>query len=43
MFSVIGVLGVVGLATGHTASGLVTLLIGGPMVIVLVTRLAGRQ
>jgi hypothetical protein len=37
------VLGIVGLATGHEASGLVALVIGGPMVIVIVTRLAGRR
>jgi hypothetical protein len=43
VFSVMGVLGVVGLATGHEASGLVALVIGGPMVIVIVARLAGRR
>jgi hypothetical protein len=43
VFSVIGVLGVVGLATGHEGSGLVALVIGGPMVIVIVARLAGRR
>jgi hypothetical protein len=43
VFSVIGVLGVVGLATGHEGSGLVALVIGGPMVIVIVVRLAGRR
>lgn len=43
VFSVMGVLGVVGLATGHEDSGLVALVIGGPMVIVIVARLAGRR
>jgi hypothetical protein len=43
VFSVMAVLGVVGLATGHVASGLAALVIGGPMVIVIVTRLAGRR
>jgi len=43
VFSVIGVLGVVGLATGHEGSGLAALVIGGPMVIVIVARLAGRR
>ena len=43
VFSVIGVLGVVGLVTGHEASGLVALVIGGPMVIVIVARLAARR
>jgi hypothetical protein len=43
VFSVMGVLGVVGLATGHEGSGVVALVIGGPMVIVLVARLAGRR
>jgi len=43
VFSVMAVLGVVGLATGHVASGLAALVIGGPMVIVIVARLAGRR
>jgi hypothetical protein len=43
VFSVMGVLGIVGLATGHEGSGLVALVIGGPMVIVMVTRLTGRR
>jgi hypothetical protein len=43
VFSVMAVLGVVGLATGHEDSGLVALVIGGPMVIVIVARLAGRR
>jgi hypothetical protein len=42
-FSVLGVLGVVGLATGHERTGLVALVFGGPMVIVIVARLAGRK
>jgi hypothetical protein len=42
-FSVLGVLGVVGLATGHEHSGLVALVIGGPAVIVIVARLVGRR
>jgi hypothetical protein len=43
VFSVMAVLGLVGLATGHVASGLAALVIGGPMVIVIVARLAGRR
>jgi hypothetical protein len=43
VFSVMGVLGVVGLATGHEDSGLVALVIGGPMVMVMVARLGGRR
>ncbi len=43
VFSAMGVLGVVGLATGHEASGLVAVVIGAPAVIVIVTRLAGRR
>jgi hypothetical protein len=43
VFSVMAVLGVVGLATGHEASGLVALVIGAPMLIVIVARLAGRR
>lgn len=43
VFSVMGVLGVVGLATGHEGSGLVALVIGAPMAIVIVARLAGRR
>ena len=43
VFSVMAVLGVVGVATGHEDSGLVALVIGGPMLIVIVARLAGRR
>jgi hypothetical protein len=43
VFSVAGVLGAVGLATGHEDSGLVALVIGGPMVIIVLARLAGRR
>jgi peptidoglycan/LPS O-acetylase OafA/YrhL len=43
VFSAMAVLGVVGLATGHEGSGLVALVIGGPMLIVVVARLAGRK
>ena len=43
VFSVMAVLGIVGLATGHVASGLVALVIGGPMLIVVIVRLAGRR
>jgi hypothetical protein len=39
-FSVLAVLGVIGLATGHERTGLVALVIGGPVVIVIVVRLA---
>jgi hypothetical protein len=42
-FSVMGVLGVVGLATGHERSGLIALVFGGFAVIVIVARLAGRR
>jgi hypothetical protein len=42
-FSVLGVLGIVGLATGHERSGLIALVIGGPAVIFIVARLAGRR
>jgi hypothetical protein len=42
-FSVLGVLGVVGLATGHERSGLIALVIGGPALIFIVARLAGRR
>ena len=42
-FSVLGVLGVVGLATGHERSGLIALVIGGPALIFIVARLAGRM
>jgi hypothetical protein len=42
-FSVLGVLGVVGLATGHEQTGAVALVIGGPALIVLVVRLARRR
>jgi len=43
VFSVMGVLGVVGLATGHERSGLIALVIGGPAVIFIVARMAGRR
>jgi hypothetical protein len=43
VFSVMAVLGVVGLATGHVASGLVALVIGAPALIVIIARLAGRR
>jgi hypothetical protein len=43
VMAVMAVLGVVGLATGHEDSGLVALVIGGPSVIVIVARLAGRR
>jgi len=42
-FSVLGVLGVIGLATGHEQTGAVALVIGGPALIVLVVRLAARR
>lgn len=42
-FSVLGVLGVIGLATGHEHSGIIALVIGGPAMIFMVTRLAGRR
>jgi hypothetical protein len=42
-FAVLGVLGVVGLATGHERSGVIALVIGAPAVVVLVARLAGRR
>jgi hypothetical protein len=42
-FSVLAVLGVIGLATGHEGTGLVALVIGGPAVIVIIARLAGRR
>jgi hypothetical protein len=42
-FSVMGVLGLVGLATGHERSGLVALVFGGAVVIVVTARLAGRR
>jgi hypothetical protein len=43
VFSVLGVLGVFGLATGHERSGLIALVIGGPALIFIVARLAGRR
>jgi Na+/proline symporter len=43
VFSAMAVLGIVGLATGHEASGLVALVIGGPVVIVIIARLARRR
>jgi len=42
-FGVLGVLGVIGLATGHEQTGAVALVIGGPALIVLVARLAARR
>lgn len=42
-FSVMGVLGVVGLATGHERSGIIALVLGGGVVIVVAGRLAGRR
>jgi hypothetical protein len=42
-FSVLAVLGVVGLATGHERNGLIALVFGGPAVIVMVARLAHRR
>jgi hypothetical protein len=42
-FSVMGVLGLVGLATGHERSGLVALVFGAAVVIVVTARLAGRR
>jgi len=42
-FSVLGVLGVVGLATGNERSGVIALVIGGPAMIFMVARLAGRK
>jgi hypothetical protein len=42
-FSVLGVLGVIGLATGHEQTGAVALVIGGPALIVLIVRLAARR
>lgn len=42
-FSVLGVLGIVGLATGHERSGVIALVIGGPAMIFMVTRLASRR
>ena len=42
-FSVLGVLGVVGLLTGHEDSVIIALVIGGPAMIVLVVRLADRR
>ena len=43
VFAVLGVLGVVGLATGHERSGLIALVFGVPAVITIVARLAGRR
>jgi hypothetical protein len=43
VFSVMGVLGILGLATGHERSGLIALVIGGPALIFTVARLAGRR
>jgi len=42
-FSVLGVLGVIGLATGHEHNGVIALVIGGPAMIALATRLARRR
>ena len=43
VFSAMGVLGVVGLATGHDRSGLVALVFGGLAVLAIVARLTGRR
>ena len=43
VFAVMGVLGVVGLATGNERSGVIALVIGGPALIFIVARLAGRS
>jgi hypothetical protein len=43
VFSVAGVLGVLGLATGHERSGIVAMAFGIPAAIVLGARLAGRR
>ena len=42
-FSVLGLLGIVGLATGHERSGAVALVIGGPALIFMVARLVGHR
>jgi hypothetical protein len=42
-FSVLGVLGIVGLATGHERSGAVALVIGGPALIYMVARLVSHR
>jgi hypothetical protein len=43
VFAVMGALGVFGLATGHERNGLIALVIGGPALILIVARLAGRR
>jgi len=42
-FSVLGLLGIVGLATGHEGTGAVALVIGGPALIFMVARLVSRR
>jgi hypothetical protein len=42
-FSVLGLLGVIGLATGHEHTGAIALVIGGPTLIFMIVRLAGRR
>jgi hypothetical protein len=42
-FSVLGLLGIVGLATGHEATGAVALVIGGPALIFMVVRLVSHR
>jgi hypothetical protein len=42
-FAVMGLLGVVGLATGHERTGLIALVFGGFAMIFVVARLAGRR
>jgi hypothetical protein len=42
-FSVLGLLGIVGLATGHERTGAVALVIGGPALIFMVARLISRR
>jgi hypothetical protein len=42
-FSVLGLLGIVGLATGHERTGAVALVIGGPALIFMVARLVSRR
>lgn len=42
-FSVLGLLGIVGLATGHDRSGAVALVIGGPALIFMIARLLSHR
>ena len=42
-FSALGLLGVIGLATGHEHNGVIALVIGGPAMIALATRLVRRR